>query len=222
MSIPISSKSFIDIDYFNIMASEELVSVTYGQSFDEIRLIHMINSVIGFMEKFCNRTLKARDFSYLPADTSSYDSKNSIFDAPNGNTLWFPTCPINSITTFMISDEVITPATDYQGSDGYILYSTKGCLVYDYGFDYPYRQNIKVKWNGGYVEGTDEYNELKYLQYLFTKQLFDSDPINDGITSETFSNYSYKTGSIKDVAEYFGIPMFIFNRLASYRRHYFS
>ena len=222
MAIEVSANSFIDVNYFNLMANVELVSITYGQAFNEIRLIYLINSAISFMEKFCNRLLKARDFSYLPADISSYDSKNSIFDGPNGNIFRFPVIPVNGITTFMISDEIITPATNYNADDGYVLYSSKGELYYYDGFDYGSKQNVKVKWNGGIVEGTDDYGQLQYIQYLLARQLFDSDPINDIIVSETFSNYSYKKASIKDLADYLGLPVFVFNRLELYRRHYFS
>lgn len=218
----ITANSFISIDYFNAMANEVLVPVSSsGQSTDEMRLVNLINAVLRFMEKFCNTLLKARDFSYISTD-ASYNPKYAIFDPPQGNTFWFPVKPVNSITTFMISDEVITPATDYEGSDGYILYPEKGCLIYTYGFDYGYRRNVKVKWNGGIQINTDDYFELQYIQYLFVKFLFDDDPNNDVIASETLSNYSYKTTDIREYAAYLGIPMFVFNRLLVYRRNYIA
>lgn len=223
MAITVSLNSFIDVDDFNMMAGETLVPVSSStQSVDEMRLVTLINTVVGFMEKFCNRLLKARTFSYLPADILTYDPKHSIFDPPQGDTFWFPTAPVNSITTFMISDEVITPATTYDADDGYVLYASKGSLFYYDGFDYGSKQNVKVKWNGGIASGTDDYTQLQYIQYLFVKYLFDDDPTKDDLISETFSNYAYKKANIKDLAKYLGIPMFVFNRLALYRRHYFS
>lgn len=223
MPITVSSNSFIDVDDFNMMAGETLVPVSSStQSADEMRLITLINSVIGFMERFCNRLLKARTFSYLPADVLTYDPSNSIFDPPKGDTFWFPTYPVNSITTFLISDIAVTPATTYDADDGYVLYSAKGNLFYYDGFDYGSRQNVKVKWNGGIVSGTDDYTQLQYLQYLFVKNLWDSDPSNDDIISETFSNYSYKKSTSKDLATYLGIPSFVFNRLALFRRYAIS
>lgn len=221
MALTVSEHSFIDIDDFNLMAGETLVPVSSStQSADEMKLIMLINSVIGFMEKFCNTLLKARDFSYLPAD-ASYDPHYSIFDPPKGDTFWFPVVPVNSITTFLISDIAITPATTYDATDGYVLYSQKGSLFYADGFEYGYRKNVKVKWNGGIVEGTEDYTQLQYIQYLFVKYLWNEEPVNDNIISETFSNYAYKKTNIKDLSEYLGIPMFVFNRLELYRGHNF-
>lgn len=223
MALTVSANSFIDVDDFNMMAGETLVPVSSStQSADEMRLITLINSVVGFMEKFCNRLLKARTFSYLPADILTYDPQHSIFDPPKGDTFWFPTAPVNSITTFMISDEVIIPTTNYDADDGYVLYAVKGSLFYYDGFDYGSRQNVKVKWNGGIAVDTDDYTQLQYIQYLFVKNLYDNDPSNDDIIAETFSNYSYKKSTSKDLATYLGIPSFVFNRLALFRRHVIS
>lgn len=223
MSLTVSEHSFIDVDDFNVMTGSTLVPVSSStQSADEMRLITLINTVILFMEKFCNTLLKARDFSYLVADVTSYNPKYSIFDPPQNDVFWFPITPVNSITTFMISDVVITPATNYEASDGYVLYSSSGKLYYAEGFEYGYKQNVKVKWNGGYVEGTDDYTQLQYLQYLFVKFLWNEEPINDNIISEVFSNYSYKKTSTKDLAQYLGIPMFVFNRLVMFRREQIS
>lgn len=218
----LSEHAFIDIDYFNQMADDNLVvESSSGQSTDELRLVALINSVTVFMEKFCNRPLKARDFSYISTD-SSYNPQYAIFDPPSGENFWFPTYPVNSITTFLVSGTAIVPTAEYDLSDdGYVLYASMGKLYYPYGFDLGYRQNVKIKWNGGIQEGTDEYEQLKYIQYLFVRQLFDSDPINDDIVSETLVNYSYKKASSKELAEYFGIPLFVFNRLEQYRRFYF-
>jgi hypothetical protein len=219
MALTVSENSFIDVDDFNLMAGSTIVPVSSStQSADELRLITLINTVILFMEKFCDTLLKARDFSYVVGETA-YNPEYSIFDPPEGTSFWFPVIPVNSITTFLISDEVITPATTYEADDGYVLYSQKGNLFYYGGFDYGYRKNIKIKWNGGIVENTNDYTELQYLQYLFVKYLWDDDPVNDNIISETFSNYAYKKSNVKDLAEYLGIPMFVFNRLYNFKRH---
>jgi hypothetical protein len=224
MALTVSANSFIDVDYFNLMAGEVLVPVSSsGQSEDEMRLITLINMTVGFMENFCNRLLKARDFSYDSND-EAYNSAFAIFDAPEKDTFWFPTVPVNELTEFIVSDETITAATDNLGEDGYILYPTKGLLYYSYGFNSGYKQNIKIKWNGGIddITSIDDYNQLQYIQYLLTKQMWDGDPINDGIISETLANYTYEKSNPKDLAEFMGVPIFVFNLLGTYKRYYFS
>lgn len=224
MPLTISDSSFIDVDYFNMMAGEVLVPVSSSsQSVDEMRLITLINSMAYFMENFCGRLLKARDFSYDPNDTA-YNPQYSIFDPPDKDTFWFPVIPVNELTEFIITDETIVPATDNLGEDGYILYPTKGALYYALGFDAGYKQNIKAIWNGGIDETLqpDDYAQLQYIQYLLSKQMFDSDPINDNIIKETLANYDYTKANPKDLAEYMGVPIFVFNLLGTYKRYYFA
>lgn len=215
----ISSNAFIDIDYFNQMAGDEdlIVISSSEQSIDELRLETLINITTKFFEEFCNRLLKARDFSYDPA-SDNYNPEYSIFDPPLKTIFWFPTYPVNSITEFTISDTAIIASTGYADDSGYFLYSKTGKLVYSYGFDYGYIQNIKVKWNGGYDTTHEEYKELQYLTYLFVKYLWDNDPNDDGLISETLGNYKYTKASAKDLAKYFGVPPFIFYTLTNYKR----
>lgn len=215
----ISEHAFIDIDYFNLMANDEdlVVISSSGQSDDESRLENLINVTTKFFEEFCNRPLKARDFSYDPLSVN-YSPEYAIFDPPPKTIFWFPTYPVNSITEFIISATTIIAATDYTDDTGYFLYSKNGKLVYSYGFDYGYIQNVKVKWNGGYNSNHQEYSDLQYLTYLFVKFLWDNDPNDDGLISETLGNYKYTKASAKDLAKYFGMPPFIFHSLSNYKR----
>lgn len=215
----INSNSFIDIDYYNSMVGESdlIIVSSSGQSYDEIRLTNLINMVATFMELFCDRLLKARDFSYISTE-DSYDPKYSIFDPPPKSIFWFPTYPVNTITTFIISDTTILPASSYDDDTGYFLYNSTGKLVYYYGFDYGYNQNIKVKWNGGYTTDHKEYEELQYLQYLLVNNFWNNDPNDDGLLSETLGNYKYTKADPKTLAKFFGVPPFIFYSLSNYRR----
>jgi hypothetical protein len=215
----LSDNAFIGVDYFNLMSGDELViESSSGQSNDELRLINLINSITKFFECFCNRTLKTRDFSYISTDLS-YNPQYSIFDPPPKETFWFPTYPVNTLTTFIIGEDVILPSINYEDNDGYFLYNHIGKLIYSYGFDYGCLQNIKVKWNGGYKTTHEEYAELQYLTYLFTKSLFDNDPNQDGIISETLGNYKYTKTNPKDLSQYLGVPSFIFHTLNNYKRY---
>jgi hypothetical protein len=224
MPVAISDISFINLSYYNMLNLSDIAS----GSDEGDRLSSIINSNILIMEKFCNRPLKARNFYYeapveeLEGEIYNYDEKYSTFNPPEGTSFWFPTYPVNSITEFLITGTAISPSTDYTGDDGYILYKSKGNLYYSGGFDYGYFNNVKIKWNGGYSSShIEDYNQLQYIQFLFTKFLYDNDPINDSIIKETLSNYSYTRANPKDLADFMGIPILVFNLLNSYRRMYF-
>jgi hypothetical protein len=205
--------AFIDVSYFEENSG---LTITPGSD-DETRLIYLINTAVDVLEGICGRKLKARDFSYDPLD-SDYDQEYSIFDGPSGINFWFPTYPINSLTTLIISEDTIIPATGYDDNDGYFLYNKSGKLVYYYGFDYGYNQNVKINWNGGYNSNHDEYAELQYLTYQLVKKLWDGNPGDDELISETLDNYKYTKASPKDLAKFFGLPPFVFYNLFKYKR----
>lgn len=211
----LSSHAFIDRTYFNSMSGE---SISAGSA-DETKLFNLINFSVKVFDSFCKRKLKARDFSYVSSSVN-YDPEYSIFNPPIGDTFWFPTYPVNSLTTFIISSDTITEATDYDDIDGYYLYKHLGKLVYEYGFDPGYNKNIKAVWNGGYnsTNHPDDYASLQYLQYCFVKELWSSVPGDDRIISESIGNYRYTLASPDALAKFFGISPVIFHNLSRFKR----
>ena len=103
---------------------------------------NIINAVSTQFEKFCNRVLVERKFTHDVSDTENYDVSflyYSIFDAPKLATIYLPTYPVSSITKLEISGIEISAAAsdDYDASNGYILYTTAGRIIYSPGFDFP-------------------------------------------------------------------------------------
>lgn len=211
------SSAFIDVDYFRIITDDDIDS----GSNDEKRLIYLINSVTKIFENICGRKLKSRNFSY-DSTSDDYDPLYAIFDPPPEKIFWFPTYPVNSLTTLIISDETITASTGYDDDDGYFLYSKTGKLYYSYGFDYGYNQNIKTIWNGGYSSTDDEYAELQYLTYQVVKKLWDGDPTSDDLLSEKLGSYQYTKANPNDLAKFFGLPSFVFYNLFNFKKMVFA
>lgn len=186
----------------------------------------MINAVSTQFEIFCNRVLKERTFTYDDSDSENYDVNflhYAIFDAPKAATFWFPTYPVASVTSFYVSGTEITVADedDYDASDGYILYNRRGKLVYSQGFDYPYLQNVKVIWKGGYADESQELSELKYLCYMAIKNYVNA-PENSMMESERMGNYTYKLMSPFFQKELRGYSPQIFENLMKYRKVAFA
>jgi hypothetical protein len=182
----LNTNAIIDTDYYNLMRSSTIVA----DSDEEIKLHNIINAISSMFESFCNRRLKSREYSYLIAD-ATYDFSYSIFNGPSGSYFWFPTYPINSITTFIIGTETITPATSYDLDDGYHLYPSKGLLVYNSGFDYGYLNNVFVKWDGGYAASSVEWSELQFLCFETIKTILNTEDVNKNFFAEKMGNYSY-------------------------------
>jgi len=157
-------------------------------------VIRTINAASTIFEKFCNRRLKARSYSYATDQGFETDLDYTIFDPPKSNRFWFPTFPVISITTFLIRDVTVTASTDYLATDGYILYKNKGLLVYDQGFDYGYHRCVKIKWRGGYEDDTPEMFELQHLLFQAIKIIINS-PENPLLQSETIGSYQYQNYS---------------------------
>lgn len=185
----------------------------------------LINAVSSEFEKFCNRKLKARSYSYDSGD-SAYDAKMlhyCVFDAPPQATFWFPTYPVNALTEFKISGTAISAADsdDYDASDGYRLYPRSGKLIYSQGFDYNYLQNIQVKWNGGYTDDHEEMDDLKYLCFSAIKQVMNA-PENEMLISERIGNYTYKMIAPDFQQKLRGFTPTTFENLMVYRKVVFS
>lgn len=187
------SSCFIDIDYYNSLLidyPEDQIDVSIET--DKVERFNLIsNYVTTFFEKYTNRLLKSRDYSYLSTDTDSYNPDVTIFDGILGNFFYFPNYPVNSITTFIVSDNIILEASDYSDTSGYFLYKPAGKLKYYGGFDYGYLQNIKIKYNAGYSDTSMEYSTLQYLTFQAVKQLIDMNPSDNLILSETLGSYKY-------------------------------
>jgi hypothetical protein len=213
-TVTLSPYAFIDEDYFFYMNNET-------EAYDDVeidKIRNIINYITNLFEYFCGRKLKARDFySY---DEEDMEEEYAIFDPPRGEIFWFPTYPINSITSFTISGVNISEATDYDDTIGYFLYKKTGKLVYSYGFDYGYLKNIKVDWNGGYNDTHSEYAELQYLTYNMCSELWSINPGEGNLISETIGNYKWLKMSPKDLDNFKGLYPNIFFALSKYRKFY--
>lgn len=181
---------------------------------DKIKML--INHVSLLFERFCNRKLKARDFSY-DMESEDFDPKYSIFDGPMGFNFYFPTYPINSISEFIVGDKTVLPAQTFRDSNGYQLYESKGLLVYHRGFDYGYPKNVKALWNGGYKEDSIEMQSLKFMCFEMIKTILNS-PERTNFQSEKIGNYSYTNFSLQNIKELHGLCPAILSSLSAYRR----
>ena len=214
----LNDNALIDTTYFYQMYADE----DFLEDEKEKTMIEdMINAVSSEFEKFCNRKLVARDYTY---DTESNDYNidllhYALFDAPQGYTFWFPTYPVNSVSEFLVSglEISVAAADDYDASNGYLLYPRKGKLIYSQGFDFSYLQNVQVKWNGGYGEDHESMSDLKYLCFSAIKQFMNA-PDNELMQSERIGNYTYKLMSPEFQRELRGLAPTIFENLMPYKK----
>jgi len=170
--------------YFQMSDNEALLEDERAKNMIE----DMINAVSTQFEKFCNRILVERTFTHDNTDTDNYDANllhYSIFDAPKLASFYFPTYPVSALTKLEISGTEISAAAadDYDASNGYILYQNRGRIIYSPGFDFPYLQNVKVIWTGGYNDDHPEMADLKYLCYMAIKNYVNA-PENSMMRSE--------------------------------------
>jgi len=215
-----STNALINIEYYrNMMGIDSLEQGTTE------KIIGTINFVSNVFERFCNRTLKAQDFDYAETiivddvviANPVYSEKYAIFDGVNGNDFYFPTYPVNSVTTFLLNGDVITEATDYDDFEGYHLYNSRGKLIYYGGFYPGYYRNIKFKWNGGYKTTDAEMEELKFLCFDMVKTLMNT-PLNSNLASERIGNYAYTNYSPSALKELQGLNATVFAGLKRYRK----
>jgi hypothetical protein len=193
---------------------ETLTGTTVTET-DRVAMLIRVASLV--FEFYCNRPLKARDFHYDSAE-DAYDEHRAIFDGPPGVFFFFPTYPVNSITTLIISDTTITAATAYDDSDGYHLYNKAGKIRYDGGFDHGYPRNVKAAWNGGYADNDVELFELQQLCALMVQSMLATSGEKFDLQSERLGNYSYSLISPKLVVELQGMNPKVFSRLSRYRK----
>ena len=205
-----------------------LINKTYfeqmwqGEDLSTDRLENFINTVSMAFEKFCNRPLIERTYTHVLADDAPnngiyYIPEYTIFDSPPQTIFWFPTYPINTITSFEISGITISAATGYTADTGYVLYNHTGKLVYTYGFDYPYLQNVKVKWKGGHSVNSVEMSHLRYLCFITIKDLINA-PQNMTFEQEKIGQYSYKTMPTQVMTSLQGLSPKVFADLGKYRK----
>lgn len=208
--------ALIDKTYFNHMWT--------GDTVDNDYLENLINGISASIELFCNRPLTEVSYTF---EESEHDEANNvyyipeltIFDAPPKATFWFPTYPISTLTYFEISGIQISAADadDYSADTGYVLYKRRGKLIYADGYDYPYLQNVQVKWKGGYPADSAEMSHLKYLCFLAMKDSLNA-PQNMTYEMEKIGNYSYKTASPYTLTKLQGLSPKVFADLSKYRR----
>ena len=212
----LNANAILDKTYFEQMWQ--------GDDVDPDRMDNIINAMSTAFELFCNRKLKERTYTYIEGDESAEDGiyyvpEYSIFDAPPKATFWFPTYPVASITSFSITDVAVDAADtdDYSADTGYLLMKRTGKLVYGLGFDFPYLQNVKVVWKGGYPDGSAEIEHLRYLCMLAIKDYINS-PNNQTFESEKIGNYSYKALSPYFLNALSGYSPKVYNELKRYRK----
>lgn len=215
----ISDKSFLDLATYNILAGTTIAAPANDNATPTEEYLNWeqnVNFTAMVFEQMSNRPLIAKDYSYVSTD-EDYDPEYSIFDAPKGIHFYFPTYPVNSLTTFYVGDELITEAliTDFNSLTNYYLYKKTGKLIYLSGFNFPDMKNIKCVWNGGYVDTSSEYLELQRLQYFYVKYLLDNESvISSNFTSETIGQYKYTKNPEKELE----MPLLIAKRLGFFRR----
>jgi hypothetical protein len=214
----LNANALMDTTYFFQMNDDDS---SISDPEQKNRLEDLINAVSTVFERFCNRTLKARDFTYDSED-QNYDPNYlhyAVFDGPKKHTFWFPTYPVNSLTSFYVSGVEISAAAadDYDASNGYILYGKQGKLIYSQGFDFGYLRNVKVAWNGGYTDDHVEMANLKYQCFQAIRQYINA-PSNALLESERIGNYSYKIVSTQFQQELRGFAPQVFENLMTYRK----
>lgn len=221
--MPLNKNALIDSTYYFQMSEDE------DSLEDEIvknMIKDMINAVSTQFEKFCNRLLIERIFTHDTSDTDNYDATllhYCVFDAPKLASFYFPTYPVTTLTKLEISGTEISVAEsdDFDASNGYILYNTAGRIIYSQGFDFPYLQNVKMIWTGGYNDDHPELSDLKYLCYLAIKNYVNA-PDNSMMESERMGNYAYKLMSPLFQKELRGYSPQIFENLMKYRKVAFA
>jgi len=154
-------------------------------------LVNLINGSSSFMEMQTRRRLIAADYD------SATDKANCWVDGNNSKIVFLKQYPINSVSSVVVSGATISAAeaTDYYGSTGYVIYSDRGILFYDNGFDTGI-QNVRVSYNAGYAKTTREYYELQELCRSLVSRVYNTrDKL--GFKSETLMNYQYTMADIK-------------------------
>jgi hypothetical protein len=219
----LNKNALIDTTYYFQMSDDE--DVLEDEQVKNM-IEDIINAVSTQFEKFCNRLLVERTFTHDVADTTNYDASflhYSIFDAPKLGSFYFPTYPVTTITKLEISGTEISIAEDddYDASEGYILYKSAGRIIYSQGFDFPYLQNLKIIWKGGYNDDHPEMSDLKYLCYMAIKNYVNA-PDNSMMESERMGNYTYKLMSPHFQTKLRGYSPQIFENLMKYRKVAFA
>ena len=155
----------------------------------------LINNATGFMYRFTNRNLKARDYVHA----LSADIPYARYNGDTSKIVILKEYPINSVSELLINGDTIAAAesTDYYGSTGYLIYSKEGKLYYANGFDTG-KQNVRVSYNAGYAADTKEILELELLcQELVVLMYYKKDKI--AFKSEKWANYSYTMADMDSI-----------------------
>jgi hypothetical protein len=204
--------SFVSLEDYIAMAGDSVEDTLSFQS----NVISAINYTTVLFERFCNRKLKARDFSFDP-ESVNFDEAYTVFDGPAGFNFYFPTYPVNEVYSFFINGEQIPESQNYLGTDGYLLYKNKGLIKYNRGFHVGYWKNVKVNWNGGYTENSPEYMALKHMSLEMVKTIMNM-PKNTNLQSEKIGNYAYTLLAPNQMKELKGVCPHIFSALGMYRK----
>lgn len=215
--LALNPNAIMDLNTFYHMY-KSLVNSAFDEEDPEkkIMITWAINGVSAAFERFCNRPLKAQDYTYKVGE-DDYDESNSIFDPPPKNVFWFPTYPVNSLTTLLVFGIEVKPSTNSLATDGYILYNKTGKLIYDQGFYVGYYKTIKVEWNGGYDADSYEMAELQVLCFRMVNSLLQSKS-NPLLQSETIGGYQYQLFSPTLINAMRGLAPDVYSGLGRFRR----
>ena len=180
---------------------KEFLGITVAD-YDEL-LCNLINSASSYAEKATDRRLVAFDWN---AESSAH-RENCWYDGNDRTKIHLRQYPVNSVSSVEISGASISVASedDYYGSTGYVIYSRRGMLYYEYGWDSGI-QNVRVSYNAGYASGTPEREELKDLCIVLVGVVFEKkDKL--AFKSERIGNYSYTKADLKAAYEIYGRPI---------------
>ena len=167
----------------------------------------LIKQISAFMEEYTDRKLKARDYTYAS------DLEDALGDGDGGTLFYTKQYPINSITTLIIGDTIVTEAGDWDEA-GYMLYGARGTIYYENGFD-SYRKNVKLVYNAGYTVDSSDYSQLNLICCTLVKYIWDNKG-KLGLKSEMLGRYRYTRGNFKDTDRW------VFESLDKYGRQSFS
>lgn len=120
----------------------------------------LINQASSRIEAFCNRSLKATDYTTTAA---------LILDGSGTDTLIVPHFPVNSITKLYVDTSRAFAATSEIASTEYVLYSRQG-LITLYDSRFPAKPAcVKLECNAGYAATDADWQIIQSACYELVK-----------------------------------------------------
>ena len=216
----------MSLNYNALLTVNEFNTFWTGAMYEEQdpRLIAIINATSVAFENICNRRLKEMIFTPTESEedlTASipivYDERYSFFDNVQGNFIYLPTFPVDSITSMTINGTAVTASDDYDADEGYILYKKTGKIVYDQEFYEGYYKNVRIKWQGGYPAASPEMDHLKFLAFNTIKDILNS-PSSGKMKSEKIGRYQYTLYDSEQLTNLSSFSPEVYSNLMYYRK----